>query len=269
MSGCQLAETRGYSLSHCQNLDSQVTNATSTKAVSTPEFNLATTHHSSWKPEALPPATHQQNQCPPPSLFPHMARFWIELYHVSIWLESIGPGPWPQLQRELGKRIFLISTLGKTCKVFKGDWLPEDLTGVVSHALMLVVGVYFNTSVFDIISPQEKSTHPSLSKWAFIKTWILVKIRISWNPTDVSIAYPHWNWRFAGSHSSTFPSGPDWSFLCFSLNVCSILFSIYSSLCSALNFHLPKILFLWGFGLSSLQLLIYIYGSKAFTPLLP
>lgn len=148
------------------------------------EFNLATTHHSSWKPGALGPATHQQNQCPPPSLFPHMARFWIELYHVSIWLESLGPGPWHQLQRELGKRIFLISTLGKTCKVFKGDWLPEDLTGVVSHALMLVVGMCFNTSVFDIISLQEKSTHPSLSKQELIKIWILVKIR--------SLLKSHW-----------------------------------------------------------------------------
>lgn len=168
---CHRAETRDYSLNRCQNLDSEVTNATSTKAVSTLEFNLPTTHHSSWKPEVLPPATLTSR-----TSALHQAYFlkWLVSELNSIMcLSGLGPRPWPQLQKELEKRNFLISTLagGHEKSVQRGltTW-RSDRYNVICFNACGGLCVFILWSLIYTISPKETEVHSSsLSKQILIK----------------------------------------------------------------------------------------------------
>lgn len=167
---CQWAGTRDYSVNHCQNLDSEVTNATSTKAVSTPELNLPTTHHSSWKPKVLPPATLTSR-----TGAPHQAYFltWLVSELNSIMsLSGLGPRPWPSCKRSWGEKFSDFYLAGGHENSVQRGLTTEDLTGVVSYALMLVavcVFSYFGLWYIPSHQKRQKSTHPSLSKQVLTK----------------------------------------------------------------------------------------------------
>lgn len=144
---------------------------------------------------------HQQNPRPTPSLFPHTDHFWtIPCVYDK---KSLSPSPRPQLQRELGKRIFLISTLGRTWKDYsKGtDHLKTwQVCSVTALRLEVEVFVCFNT----VVSPHCKAEvySSSLSRQALVKIkWHRWDGRIPWNPISVSTACPPCSWRLAGSPS--------------------------------------------------------------------
>ena len=157
---------------------------------------------------SAPQHSRQQNRCPTPSLSPHIAHFWIQLYLVRFWQKSLGPRPSPQLQRALGKRIFLLSTSGRT-------W-EGCSPGVASDAWWSCWRCLYLLILQSLIS------FPSLSQQVLVKN---IGECLKSHPGQYSL--PSLNWRFVGStsvHSS------NWAYLvfypCFSLNVCFIYYQV-------------------------------------------
>lgn len=100
-------------------------------------------HPSSWKPGALPPATLiSRTSAPPQAYFSTCLISELNPKMCACEGKSLGSRPWPQLQRELGRRFSWSLPWDKHEKTAQSGWQPEDLTGVAADALMLVVEVF-------------------------------------------------------------------------------------------------------------------------------
>lgn len=217
-----------------------------------------------WQPPGLLKAwshaishSHQQNQCPTPSLFPHIDRFWTELYHVCIWQGEPGSQTWAPAAEGAGEENCSDLCPGEDMgRLFKGEWLPEDLPGIVSPALMLVMEVF--VCLVSSHCVRQKSTHPSLSKQALWMNPLKSHgCQNSLCSLELKVCRLPFHPHFLPGHSSL---------LVFTCLFCTIF--IYRSLCSV-NFYFP--VWLWRSPKSLILFIymyIYIFSSFKISPLL-